>query len=110
MAAVGDALRARVRKALADRPTREQPMFGGVSFMVDDRLLVATGRDGSLLVRVDPDRSQEHLSRRGAKQAVMGQRDMGPGWLRVEAAGIESDEDLRSWLDVALDFAAATHE
>lgn len=105
MTAGGD-LRERVRDLLDDRPMREQPMFGGVSFMVEERLLVAAGRDGSLLVRVDPDRSAELLTRPGAEPARMGQRDMGPGWLRVEADGVESEDDLRSWLDVALEFHA----
>ena len=48
---------------LPDGAVREVPMFGGLSIMLDDSMVVSVGRDGSLLVRVDPGRSAELLAR-----------------------------------------------
>lgn len=39
----------RVRHALRDRSPRELPMFGGVSFMVEGRMVVGARREGALL-------------------------------------------------------------
>ena len=98
-----EALAQRVRTALpAGRPVREVPMFGGRSFMVDGSMVVAAGRSGDLLVRVDPDRSEELLAVPGATPAVMGDRSMGPGWIRVLPAGLRTPEDLTFWLQAAL--------
>ncbi|QIK71264.1 TfoX/Sxy family protein [Propioniciclava coleopterorum] len=93
----------RLRGLLADEPTlRDVSMFGGRSFMVEGRMLVAAGRDGSLLVRVAGARHDELVARPGAAQAQMGAgRSMGPGWIRVEAQALEDDAALTSWLDLA---------
>ena len=94
----------RIRAALADQPTtREVAMFGGLSFMVDDALVVAAGRDGDLLVRTDPVRHDELLGVPGAKPAVMGaDRPMGPGWIAVAHEGLTTDEQIAFWIDVGL--------
>jgi hypothetical protein len=63
----------RVRAALSrDRAVREVSMFGGLSFMLDNRMVVSVNRDGSMLVRIDPGRSAELLSVPDAQPAVMG--------------------------------------
>ena len=90
----------------ADREAREAPMFGGVSVMLDDALLVAAGKDGSLLVRVDPERRADLLTRDGAGPAVMGaKRRMGPEWVRVDASGLGTEERLAFWVGAALEHA-----
>lgn len=100
-----EALAARVRAALpADRAVREVSMFGGLALMLDERMVVSVHRDGSLLVRVDPDRSTELLALPGAAPAVMGaDRPMGPGWITVTADGLATDDQLADWVEVALD-------
>lgn len=97
----------RVRKALRDREPREVRMFGGVSFMVDDRMVVAARRGGELLLRIDPAGAADLLARPGAHPAVMGaDRPMGAGWITVEAAALEG-QGLDAWLAEALAFHAA---
>ena len=94
----------RVRAALTGEPsTREVPMFGGVSFMVNDKMVVAVHHDGDLLVRVDPARHSELLARPGARPAEMGAgRTMGKGWIGVAAAQLATDHDVSVWVDEAL--------
>jgi len=78
-------------------------MFGGLSFMLDNRMIVSVNRDGSLLVRVDPGRSAELLSVPDAQPAVMGaDRPMGPGWITITANGVTTDQQLTDWIEVAL--------
>ena len=109
MTAEREALADRVWAALPnDRPVREVSMFGGLSFMVDDSMVVAVGRDGDLLVRIDPARNDELLTVPGAKPAVMGaDRPMGPGWITVSPDGLTTDTQLAFWIQVGLDHQAA---
>lgn len=104
MTAARHDLAARVRAGLPAAGTvREVSMFGGLAFMLDERMVVSVDRDGGLLVRVDPDRSAELLAVPGARPAVMGaDRPMGPGWITVEADGLVTDQQLTRWIEVAL--------
>lgn len=99
----------RVRASLSgDREVREVSMFGGLSFMVDDSMVVAVGRDGALLVRIDPARHDELLRVPGARPAVMGtDRPMGPGWISVSHDGLTTDEQLAYWIQVGLEYWSA---
>jgi len=104
------ALADRIRIALAAEPTtREVSMFGGLSFMVNDKMVVAAGRDGDLLVRVDPERNRELVELPGAGPAEMGVgRAMGPSWISVANDAIAADRQLSFWIDVALEYNATT--
>jgi len=84
-------------------------MFGGLSFMVDDSMVVAARGDGGLLVRVVPARYEELLTLPGAKPAVMGarRRPMGPGWIAVALDGLTTDEQLAFWTWVGLEHRAS---
>ncbi|PRY68336.1 TfoX-like protein [Glaciihabitans tibetensis] len=98
-----DALAQRIRAALASRDSvREVPMFGGLSFMVDDRLAVAAGREGDLLVHIDPT-PYDALLREGGAPAFMGEdRPMGHGWLSVPVEAIRDDARLAYWVEVGI--------
>ena len=75
----------------AGHAVREVPMFGGLSVLLDERMVVAVRRNDSLLVRVDPARSAELLGVDGAEPAAMGaHRSMGPGWIAVSSAAFIS--------------------
>ena len=97
----------RVRDALRARDPREVSMFGGVSFMVEDRMVVAARREGTLLLRIDPADAEDLLARPGAHPALMGaDRPMGDGWISIEQAALQGP-GLESWLAPALTFHAA---
>lgn len=100
-------LAARIRSALAPRPTRERAMFGGLSFMVAEKLIVAARGDSSLLVRVDSARADELLEIEGAEPAEMKNRAMGRGWMTVRGESLATDERLEFWLGVALESIGA---
>lgn len=102
----GERLVERVRDALSPKgPIREVAMFGGLSFMLDEKMVVSVGGNGDLLVRADPDRSDELLAKGGARQAEMGTgRSMGKSWITVDRSAVAADEALDFWIDVAVAF------
>lgn len=95
----------RISKALGDAPSlRTVRMFGGLSFMVDEKLVVAAREGDALLVRVDPERGKGLEARPGVARAMMGTgRSMGPGWLQVEPEVLD-DAQLVFWIGEALAF------
>ncbi|TLM75576.1 TfoX/Sxy family protein [Pseudarthrobacter sp. NamB4] len=84
-------------------------MFGGLSFMVDDRMVVAAGRDGGLLVPTNPAAHQALLDR-GGRPAYMGRdRPMGPGWITVPHEKLRDAAALAFWLQVGIDSRDTSH-
>ena len=80
----------------------EQKMFGGVAFMIDGNMCVGPWK-GSLVVRLDKanhevTQSEPHVGPMDITGRVM------KGWALVEPAGIESDNELRAWIDRAVEF------
>ena len=100
----------RVRALLSDTAsTREVSMFGGRSFMVNDKMVTHALNGGDLLVRVDPQRDGELTELPGASRAEMGPgRAMGPGWIAVSAESIIADEQLSFWIGAALEHNGAS--
>jgi TfoX/Sxy family transcriptional regulator of competence genes len=98
----------RVRAALAGRQVREVKMFGGLAFMVDERMVVCVSAGGSdLLVRVSPDSDAQHLQKPGAARAEMGRgRSMGEGWITVDRTAFADEKDFAYWMTAALSFHA----
>ena len=97
----------RIHALLEDeRSLRELRMFGGISIMVNERIIFSVRKDGGLLVRVDEARSAELLNRRGAGPALLGRnsRAMGPGWLLVDPETVADDDELEAWFGFALEY------
>ena len=99
----------RIAKALGNEPSlRTVRMFGGLSFMVDEKLVVAAREGDALLVRVDPERGKTLETRPGVARAMMGTgRSMGSGWLQVEP-GVLDGRQLSFWIGEALAFTRGT--
>jgi TfoX/Sxy family transcriptional regulator of competence genes len=84
----------------------EMRMFGGLAFLVGGNMAVAASGQGGLMLRADPDQSEELASRPHAGRMVMRGKEMN-GWLRVDSAGIESDDDLARWVDIGVRYASS---
>ena len=77
-------------------------MFGGLGFMINNKLAVFAHGEGGLWVRCAPARTAE-LEHRGARPADLGNgHRMGPGWLQVDADTASTPESLEFWIEVAL--------
>ncbi|MBX3078960.1 MAG: TfoX/Sxy family protein [Cryobacterium sp.] len=83
-------------------------MFGGRSFLVNEKMVASARQAGNLLVRVDAARHKELVRRPGAGAAQMGPaRTMGAGWIEVARGAIDDDESLSAWVAVAMEFNRA---
>jgi hypothetical protein len=102
MVAVDHPLAVRVREALPAPRVREVRMFGGLAFMLDERMLVCVDRGDGLLVRVSPARDAALSTHHDAGRMRMGSKELGEGWILVSPDGVASDEGLAFWLDEAL--------
>jgi hypothetical protein len=79
-------------------------MFGGLAFLVQGNMAVAASSKGDLMLRVDPAESESLTVHPEVERMVMRGREM-DGWLRVGLGALESDTDLRRWVDLGLDYA-----
>jgi TfoX/Sxy family transcriptional regulator of competence genes len=82
----------------------EQKMFGGLAFLVGGNMAVAASGQGGILVRVDPEASEELVARTSATPMEMRGRRMA-GWLRVDAFDVEADAELVEWVERGLAYA-----
>ncbi|HET6967281.1 MAG TPA: TfoX/Sxy family protein [Ornithinibacter sp.] len=94
----------RVRAALP--PAVEKRMFGGTGFMVDGALACSVSPRG-LLVRVGPAHQADLLLSPGVEPMVMGGR-ASKGWVMVDPAVVDDDDELREWLERGVAAARAS--
>ena len=103
--AYDEQLAARIRDLVADETgLTEQKMFGGLAFLVEGNIAVAASGQGGLLVRVDPAESVELVERTPATEMEMRGRRMA-GWLRLDSADVEAEDELSTWVDRGISFA-----
>jgi TfoX/Sxy family transcriptional regulator of competence genes len=95
----------RIRELIAGEPdVSEQSMFGGLVFLVGGNMSVAAGGHGSLVVRVDPEETDEFLAKPHAQPFVMGGRPM-EGRVRVDAEGVRTKRQLERWVTHSVAYA-----
>jgi TfoX/Sxy family transcriptional regulator of competence genes len=99
---LADRIRVAVGESIdANGLVTEKRMFGGLAFLLGGNMAIAASGQGGLMVRVDPEKTESLLKEPHAAPMVMRGREM-DGWVRVEAAGVESDEDLKRWVEIGL--------
>jgi len=102
--AYDEGLAQRIRDSLDQVPGLvEKKMFGGVAFMVQGNMACGVHKD-MLMVRVGPERYEETILMPHTRPFDMTGRPM-KGWLLIEAGGMESEADLKDWLNQGVEFA-----
>jgi TfoX/Sxy family transcriptional regulator of competence genes len=104
--AYDEALADRIRTLLGDRAVKEQKMFGGLAFLIGGNMAIAASGQGGILVRVDPEESDELVATTSAELMEMRGRSMA-GWLRVDAAHVADDGELAEWVKRGTSYAAS---
>jgi TfoX/Sxy family transcriptional regulator of competence genes len=96
----------RIRKALAkNSDVTEKKMFGGLAFMVKDKMCVGVDKD-DLMLRCAPEMTDELLSKKGVRIFDLTGKPM-KGWLLVSSDGYKTDKQLDGWIERSLDFASS---
>jgi len=103
--AYDEALAERIRGLIGDEAgVTEKKMFGGLAFLVGGNMAVAASGQGGVLVRVDPEQSDELVGTTDAYVMEMRGRPMA-GWLRVDPEHVATDRELAKWVDLGTSYA-----
>jgi hypothetical protein len=103
--AYDEVLAERIRALIGPDPElTEKKMFGGLAFLIRGHMAISASGQGGVLVHVDPERSAALTASTAATVAVMQGREM-PGWLRVDADGVATDNDLSPWVETGIAYA-----
>lgn len=94
----------RVREMIAavEGNVEEKKMFGGLCFMVNDKMCVGV-RESSIMVRIDPVMSEEAEGKEGAERMVLNGREM-RGYFFVDEEVLKTKKQLAYWMNLALEF------
>jgi TfoX/Sxy family transcriptional regulator of competence genes len=105
--AYDEELAGRIRALLGGRDDlTEKEMFGGLAFLLSGNMAVAASGQGGILVRVDPEESDELVASTSAAPMEMRGRQMA-GWLRVDTADVAADDELAAWVERGATYAAS---
>jgi hypothetical protein len=103
--AYDEVLAGRIRDLIGPDPElTEKKMFGGLTFLVRGHMAISASGRGGVLVHCHPGRADELVATTAATLAVMRGREM-PGWLRVGAGDLATDDDLSPWVELGLGHA-----
>lgn len=90
--------------ALIEKKVVEKAMFGGLCFMVNDKMCVGVEKD-RLMVRLNPAKYEEVLEMNGCKPMDFTGKIM-KGYVFVDAAALSTKKKLEYWLKLALEYNA----
>jgi len=101
--AYDEGLAQRLREIFADRyEVEEKRMFGGIAFMLRGHMCCGVVGD-TLMVRTGPDHYAAALQRPHAREMNFTDKVM-KGFVYVDPAGVEDDEDLQAWVTLGVGF------
>jgi len=104
--AVSDELTRRIRGFVAlDPRITEKRMFGGICFLLDGKILVSSRRTGTLLVQCGAESAAEVTKEPGVAPMIMKGKPAA-NFIDVDNDRLETDEDLKRWIDLAERFVA----
>jgi TfoX/Sxy family transcriptional regulator of competence genes len=90
--------------SLTHKITEEKKMFGGLCFMVNDKMCVGVERE-RMMVRLDPAKYDEAMEHEGCKPMDFTGRVM-KGYVFVDADVLNTKKKLEYWVKLALEYNA----
>jgi TfoX/Sxy family transcriptional regulator of competence genes len=101
--AFNEKLANRIRESLVNAPNViEKYMFGGVCFMVDDKMCVGVIKD-EMMCRIDPNLESTVLELHGCRVMDFTGKHM-KGYVYVSDEGISTQQEFDYWISLCLDF------
>ena len=102
--AYNEKLADRIREiiALTHKNVKEKAMFGGLCFMVNDKMCVGVESE-RIMVRLDPAKYEEALEQDGAKPMDFTGKVM-KGYVFVDIDALNTKKKLEYWMNLALEY------
>ena len=94
-----------IREYLAEIPDlniTEKKMFGGLAFLVDDKMCVNVS-GVNLMLRYNPDLEEEVSTKIGFLPMIMKGKQMA-GFCYVESGGFRKVDDFDYWMKISLEY------
>ena len=88
--------------SLTHQNVEEKKMFGGLCFMVNDKMCLGVVKD-QLMVRLDPGKFEEVIELEGCEPMNFTGKIM-KGYVFVNLDAINTQKKLEYWVELALDF------
>lgn len=88
--------------SLTQKNVEEKKMFGGLCFMVNDKMCVGVEQD-RMMVRLDPEKFDEVIEKEGCKPMDFTGKVM-KGFVFVDIDVLNTKKKLEYWINLALDF------
>lgn len=88
--------------ALTQKSVEEKKMFGGLCFMVNDKMCIGVEKE-RLMVRIDPERYDEAMEKEGCQPMDFTGKVM-KGFVFVDADAVTSKKKLEYWVTLALEY------
>ena len=88
--------------SLTHKNVEEKKMFGGLCFMVNDKMCVGVEQD-RMMVRLDPAKFVEVIQKEGCKPMDFTGKVM-KGFVFVDINVLNTKKKLEYWINLALDF------
>ena len=101
--AFDEALAQRIRDQLYPlAAAEEKKMFGGIAFLVGGNMTVGVNQN-DMIVRVGLEKFEAALKKPGVDLFKPTGKPMA-GWVTVATDGYQTDDDLKYWIELALEF------
>ena len=88
--------------SVAHENAEEKKMFGGLCFMVNDKMCVGVEKE-RLMVRLDPNKYGEVLKKEGCTPMTFTGKEM-KGFVFVSVDVLTTKKKLEYWVNLALDY------
>ena len=88
--------------SVTHKKVEEKRMFGGLCFMVNDKMCVGVEKD-RLMVRIDPDKYDEVMEKEGCMPMDFTGKIM-KGFVFIDKTALNTKKKLEYWVKLALDF------
>ncbi|HEX5652655.1 MAG TPA: TfoX/Sxy family protein [Chitinophagaceae bacterium] len=102
--AYNEKLADRVRELIAreHKNIEEKKMFGGLCFMVNDKMCVGVEKE-RLMVRLDPSKYEEVIEKEGCQPMDFTGKIM-KGFVFVDLAALNTKKKLEYWVNLAMEY------
>jgi TfoX/Sxy family transcriptional regulator of competence genes len=87
---------------LSQQEVEEKKMFGGLCFMVNNKMCIGVIKD-ELMVRLDPARNEEVLEMEGCRPMDFSGKSM-IGFVFVDMDILTTENKLKFWINLALEY------